>query len=450
MRMQLLIPAMAMLAVLGARGAGAAGSDGAPASDGLKPGDVLDQKSAQRAEGLLPPEILKHYQHNEYVNPISDWPANVYNWPEDFQAGSKQNTGRYTTGKLGEILETASGKQPAYIIGFPFPEIDPADPAAAVKILWNFYYRTYYFGNLRAESQLNMMSPGSLERRLDVDVSFMYYDGVPEQERVKNNPQNFLYQQLVVVNSPNDLQGTGSLSWRYRDPQKRDSSWAYVPALRRVRAVSPANRSDGFLGSDMSQDDGPFFDGKPEDFDWKLKGEVDQLRLVDPMNLQGKSGNNWLSNGGWRADWPADLKFLGYMDPQWRGVSWAPIAAGLAKRRFYVIEGTPRDKYYLFGKIELYLDKISFQGAWNRKFGWKGELLNIEQVMAWNPHTVTRPNGKKDWVQGTNQAFQCAESIKLERATVAGIKSSPTANFDARLTFDPKLFDLDALSQHGK
>ena len=125
MRMQLLIPAMAMLAVLGARGAGAAGSDGAPASDGLKPGDVLDQKSAQRAEGLLPPEILKHYQHNEYVNPISDWPANVYNWPEDFQAGSKQNTGRYTTGKLGEILETASGKQPAYIIPKSIPLTRP-------------------------------------------------------------------------------------------------------------------------------------------------------------------------------------------------------------------------------------------------------------------------------------------------------------------------------------
>src|SRR5439155_9043 len=251
---------------------------------------------------------------------------------------------------LGATLETAGGKQPAYVIGFPFPAIDPADPSAGVKILWNFYYRTYYFGNLRAESQLNMMSPASLERRLDVDVRFMYYDGVPEQERVKNNPQNFLYQQLVVVMSPNDLQGTGSLSWRYRDPQKRDSSWAYVPALRRVRAVSPANRSDGFLGSDMSQDDGPFFDGKPEDFDWKLKGEVD----------------------------------------------------------------------------------------------------NDEQVMAWNPHTVIRPDGKKDWVQGTNQAFQCAESIKLERATVAGIKSSRTANFDGRLVFDPKLFDLDALSQYGK
>src|SRR5437870_7960078 len=301
MRTRVLIPAVVMLTLLVASGVLADAPGGAASSDGLKPGDVLDQRNWQRAKGLLPPEILKHYEKNEYVNPISDWPANVYNWPEDFLAGSKQNAGRYTTGKLGEILESASGKQPAYIIGFPFPDIDPADPSAAVKAVWNFFYRTYYFGNLRAESQLNMMNPGALERRLDVDVSFMYYDGVPEEERIRSNPQNFLYQQLVIVKSPVDLQGTGSLSWRYRDPQKRDSSWAYVPALRRVRAVSPANRSDGFLGSDMSQDAGPFFDGKPDDFDWKLKGQVDTLRLVDPGNLDGKSGNVWLSDGGWRA-----------------------------------------------------------------------------------------------------------------------------------------------------
>ena len=38
-------------------------------------------------------------------------------------------------------------------------------------------------------------------------------------------------------------------------------------------SVSPANRSDGFLGSDMSQDDGPFFDGKPEDFYRRSRGQ---------------------------------------------------------------------------------------------------------------------------------------------------------------------------------
>src|SRR5262249_430371 len=79
---------------------------------------------------------------------------------------------------------------------------------------------------------------------------------------------------------------------------KRDSNWVYVPALRRVRAVSPANRSDGFLGSDMSQDDGPFFDGKPADFTWKLIGQKDMLRIVDPLSLQGKTVSVWLPGGG--------------------------------------------------------------------------------------------------------------------------------------------------------
>jgi hypothetical protein len=432
------------LMVLGAGGS----ARGDVASDGLKPGDTLDKETWQKAEKLLPPEVLRHYKEGEYKNPISSWPENVYNWPEDFDAGTKQNVGRYQVGPLGEIIEKATGKQPTFVIGFPFPKIDPADPNAGVETLWNFYYRTYYFGNLRAESQLNMMTTTALERHLDVDVRYMYYDGVPQEERVPN-PENFLYQLLVVVTNPADVNGTGSLSWRYRDPTKRDASWAYVPALRRVRAVSPANRSDGFLGSDMSQDDGPFFDGKPEDFVWKFKGEAESLRLVDPMNLEGKSKNVWLPNGGWRADWP-DIKFLGYMDPDWKGVSWAPTLAGLAKRRFYVIEGVPRDKYYLYGKIELYIDAIGFQGAWNRKFGWKGELLNTTQVMAWNPHTVIRPNGKKDWVQGSNQAYQCSENVKINRATIAGIKSSPTSGFDGRLTFDPKLFALDSLSRYGK
>ena len=174
MRKRVVVPALAVVVVLVARGVLAEG--GGPASDGLKPGDTLDSNMWQKAENILPPEVLKHYEKNEYVNKIVSWPEERYNWPEDFHAATKQNAGRYTTGKLGEILDSSTGKQPPYILGFPFPQIDPADP----KAVWNFFYRTYYFGNLRAESQLNMMNPGSLERRLDVDVRFMYYDGVPE------------------------------------------------------------------------------------------------------------------------------------------------------------------------------------------------------------------------------------------------------------------------------
>ena len=226
-------------------------------------------------------------------------------------------------------------------------------------MVWNQFYRFWYFGNLHAESQVNWIGPGGLERRTDQDVRFLYYDGVPERERTPN-PQNFITQQLIVVKTPADLNGTAALTWRYRDPDKRDSTWTYVPALRRVRAVSPANRSDGFLGSDMSQDDGPFFDGKPEDFEWKLKGEVEQFRLAEELNLKNVSESRWVPDkGAWDAQWP-DTKFLGYMDPAWKGVGWAPTGPSvLAKRRFWVVEGTPRDKYYLFGKIQLYIDTVS-------------------------------------------------------------------------------------------
>jgi hypothetical protein len=428
---------------------GACAQDASAPSGGLAPGDVLDGSSWRRAEGLLPPEILEHYRRDEYRNAVVDWPQDRNTWPEDFAAGSRRNAGRFRIGEHGEIVDRATGAQPPFILGFPFPTVDPADPAAGAQAVWNYVYRTAYFGNLRAESQLNMIGPDRLERRIDVRVSFMYYDGVPEAERVAN-PQNLAYQQLVVVTSPADVNGTQSLTWRYRDAKRRDASWAFVPALRRVRAVSPANRSDGFLGSDMSQDDGPFFDGKPEDFEWRLVGETDQLRLVDPGNLAHAVDVRWLPTGGWRAQWPEDLKFLGYMDPQWRGIAWAPIAARLARRRFWVVEGVPRDRYYLYGKLQLFIDGTTFAGAWNRKASWKGEALNTTQTIAYDPHPVTRPDGRTDWVQGSTHAFQCSENLKLRRATVAGIKSSPGAGFDSRVAFDPSHFALESLSRYGK
>jgi len=415
-----------------------------------KVGDTLNSNTASSAANLLPPEILKHYQDNGYVNPVSEWPASKFDWPTDFQAATRTNEGKFAVTPEGGIVEAGSQKQPAYILGFPFPTIQESDPQAGVKAVWNFFYRTWYFGSLEAESQVNWVGARGLERRSDQNVRFMYFDGVPEKERRKENPENFLSQQLVVTQAPADLNGTGALTYRYRDPGKRDSSWAYVPALRRVRAVSPANRSDGFLGSDMSQDDGPFFDGKPEDFEWKLVGRKDQFRLADAGNLRGEGQNKWVEGKGWDAIWP-DPNFLGYMDPQWKGLGWAPRGpAVLAKRSFYVVEGVPKDKYYLYGKLQLFLDAVTFQGSWNRKFSWKGELLNTVQVMAWNPKAFTRPDGQVDWNQGGTMAFQVAENVKMNRATVAGLKAGPNAGLYGRVTFKPDLFAVDALARHGK
>ena len=417
--------------------------------DALKPGMVLDQSNWQLAEGLLPPEILNHYKEGGYANPIVEWPVGTFNWPPDFKAATEKNAGQFKISETGTVVLNSTGEQPPYIFGQPFPIIDANDPQAAQKILWNYFYLTWYYGNLHAESQVNWVGPRGIERRTDQDVNFMYYDGLAEHDRIPN-PQNFSTQQLVVAKTPADLAGTAALSWRYRDPDKRDSAWAFVPALRRVRAVSPANRSDGFLGSDMSQDDGPFFDGKPEDFTWTLKGETDQLRLVDPLNLQGKNDAIWVPGGGWRANWDPALKIIGFQDPDWKGLAWAPRSAALAKRRMYILEGVPKDKYYLYGKIELLIDKETFQGSWNRKFSWQGELLNTLQVMAYNLIPKTRPSGEVDYIQGSNMSYNTAENIKANRATVAGLKSDPKAALDSHHPYDPAFFDMNSLSRFGK
>jgi len=104
----------------------------------------------------------------------------------------------------------------------------------------------------------------------------------------------------------------------------------------------------------------------------------------------------------------------------------------------------------LYGKLELHIDAVAFQGAWNRKFNWKGELVNSLQVMSYMPAPVDRGDGSFYYLEGSNMAFVCAENVKYNRATVGGIKSSPRSGFDFHVKFAPTQFDMNALSIYGK
>ncbi len=243
-------------------------------------------------------------------------------------------------------------------------------------------------------------------------------------------------------------------SWRFRDPGKRDNYWAYVPALRRIRALSPANRSDGLLGSDISQDDGRFFDGKPEDFEWKLVGETDMFRLADPNSLSGDIDRRPLSEGGYREVFRAP-PFAGFEDPSWRGNPWAPIPAVLVRRKAWVVEATPKDKYYPYGKIQLYFDKENFQGMWNRKYSWKGENVNTFMGLGYLNSKSVAPDGTEEWLGASSMAFQAAIDLKMDRATVTGWPHNGRDKFetivnDRRVMYDPSFFDYQTLYRFGK
>lgn len=414
-------------------------------ADGLKPGDVLGAHNWQKAEGLLPPEILRHYERGEYSNQVVAWEPGALQFGERFLAHTWENEKWLDVDDHGTLLDRRTGKRPDYLYGLPFPRIDAADPRAAVKILWNHFFQRWCNGNFHMSVQLNWLNPRGLDRSAIQEVYFLYYTGQPEEYIPPANPNGLYVQFLATTVSPTDLAGTASLSWRYQDAAKRDSVWVFVPALRRVRAVSPANRSDGFLGSDLSQDDGPLFDGKPEDFTWKLVGESEILRLLDPFSYRREPRVIGLPGGGVRIDF-AKMPMVGFQEPRWKGSPWAPVNMYLAKRTCWVVEAVPKDRYYLYGKLVLYIDKETFQGAYNRKFDWKGELVNTYAVFG-----GTNWGEWCDELTGTGTFYQGAENIRVGRATVTTIPQDlPNPPADWRIPLDPAFFDNQTLVRFGK
>ena len=442
--------AVAALALLLCLGTGRLARAAAPeeVAPGLKVGDTLDKSNADLAKDLLPPEILKHYKNGEYYNKIIAYPTGNAHWEKSFLEATEQNVTRLDTDERGTLIDRTTGKQPEYYYGLPFPKIDPKDPKAAVKIVWNQFLAYWYGGSTYNKTLVTMLNPKGIDRELTANGWFHFYDGQTPKYR-QPNPLNLQSQFLGVTLTPADLQGTASLSWRYRDADKRDSVWAFVPALRRVRAVSPANRSDGYLGSDISGDDGFFFDGKPEDFEWKLVGLRDGLRIVDPGAVSGPLKTEPAPGGGWLALTDLNPPTAGYRSPGWTGITWAPSDAALAKRSFWVVEGTPRDKYYLYGRLELWIDAETWDGAWNRKFNWQGEHIHTYQLTS-RVNQQAGPADDPEWMFVGTMSWACAENFKVNRATLGGMRADPTAPAYRRVPLEANLFDSMALTRFGK
>ncbi|MCZ6916307.1 MAG: outer membrane lipoprotein-sorting protein [Gemmatimonadetes bacterium] len=60
---------------------------------------------------------------------------------------------------------------------------------------------------------------------------------------------------VIFYESPANVKGTGFLTFDYRDRDKDDDQWLYLPALRRVRRISASDRGDYFLGTDFTYED---------------------------------------------------------------------------------------------------------------------------------------------------------------------------------------------------
>ena len=427
-------------------------------------GTMLSKDNWQIAKGLLPDEILELYKKGDYANPIRKLEGKKGTIADPrLQELSAKNKGKFDVNEAGTVVDAKTGERPPVIIGWPFPEISADDPKGGAKALWNYIYTLHWAGSFHTTSPLNWVQRDSgVMRRISVEVHFKYYDGQPPefQELVGDNPLNILNRTMGVVKEPADVNGLVSLNWRFREGNKDDQAWTYVPALRRVRPINPANRADGFLGSDLSQDDGPYFDGKPEDFTFKLVGDgwilgtFDNTGLDDPATpkpLKGMSDVSSLveeSATGWRLSYPA-TNLIASQEEGWKPgaglVAWAPKQIALVARPVWIVEATPKNPYYIYGKQVMYIDKENFRGYWKSKYDWKGNVLMNYQL----PESLIQKIDGPPGYMRISRTGGCAimNNIKQDRATVSGL---PVADTDVWVNIPDQIFEVDRIVRYGK
>ena len=82
---------------------------------------------------------------------------------------------------------------------------------------------------------------------------------------------------LVVFDSPKDIDGTALLSHaKILDP---DDQWLYLPALKRVKRISSANKSGPFVGSEFAFEDFTAIELNKYAYKWLREEEVDGVMM---------------------------------------------------------------------------------------------------------------------------------------------------------------------------
>ncbi|MFQ5548441.1 MAG: outer membrane lipoprotein-sorting protein [Woeseia sp.] len=82
---------------------------------------------------------------------------------------------------------------------------------------------------------------------------------------------------LVVFDNPNDIKGTALLSHaRILDP---DDQWLFLPALKRVKRISSANKSGPFVGSEFAFEDFTALELNKYDYTWLREEDYDGMTL---------------------------------------------------------------------------------------------------------------------------------------------------------------------------
>lgn len=164
--------------------------------------------------------------------------------------------------------------------------------------------------------------------------------------------------QIMVFESPADVQGTGLLSVDYDDGAKNDDQWLYLPSLHKSTRISSSGRSGSFMGTDFSYSD--MTQADPSHYDYKIlvpsvKVEGEDCWQIEarPITDKAKTETGYLKSQIWVSkaklkplqikSWVRagkKLKYITFKDYKKVGGIWAPHKLTARTKRGKTIQST--------------------------------------------------------------------------------------------------------------
>lgn len=320
----------------------------------VQPGDTVTKDNMDKAGDLLTPAMKWYVGHGM---PMKVIPYKKIEWPRLFREATEKYAGQVKISPDGREMYN-------YVAGAPFPTIDPNDPLAGFKIMWNQEQKPAYTDNVGTEWIVELInSKGDMERRYSsafwrrmMWTGRLYTDPKPV---VPHNPAMRYTEQFGPLFEPNDLKGTGALSFRYMASDLPDDTYFYLPELRRVRRISVSNRSDAFWGMDYDMDALWGFNSKVSFWTFRLLAEKE---ILAPMHAGGYGERIWCAPG----------------DGTHGVLAFSPCKINWEKRPVWVVEGLPTAySQYAFSKRVMYIDKDTLGVIFMEAYDQGGELWRI-------------------------------------------------------------------------
>ena len=248
----------------------------------VHPGDLITAQDAHKVEQLVSPGVYLRVTRGMSMQIV---PSERIEWPPPYREATEKYSAQVS---LSGDHRSLNG----YVAGLPFPFIDPNDPDAGTKIMWNNTFRPTSTDDYDARDFSCISESEGLNRKY---APIDYYEmghlasynlvGRTEVEPLPTDPDFRTSGRLVLMAfypmlAPQTERGRGFIRYRYADPVKGDDAWSWNPGNRRIRRYSEATLGTAAGPITWSLDNFQGFAAKNENYNWRFLGEKTMLASI--------------------------------------------------------------------------------------------------------------------------------------------------------------------------